>query len=932
MGAESPGRLQFGLLGPVEAWRDGQPLRLGGERQRALLALLVLHANELVRTEALVTQLFGEERSEAAVHALRVAVSRLRRLLQSAQGREAIETRPGGYVLTADDEQLDTAWFERLLGEGRVLLAAGDARGAAARLREALALWRGTPLADVALVDYLQPEIRRLEELRGLALMERIDADLALGAGGDLTEELQSLVAANPLQERPRGQLMLALYRAGRQVEALAVYRETSNVLRDELGLEPSRALQALERSILEHDASLEPVPAPAPAPASNLPVPATPFLGRARELIDVTSLLQDANTRLLTLTGAGGSGKTRLAVRAAEASASDYPDGAWFVGFADISDPELIAPVICETLGLADKLGLTPSARLREWLRGREVLLVLDNLEQLADGSAVLGQLTAACPGLRLLVTSREPLRLAGEQQYEVPVLARGDAIELFISRAGAVAPSLMMPTDLPGEICERLDCLPLAIELAAARTKALPPAEILNRLDQRLPVLATGPRDAPRRQRTLTATIEWSYDLLTGAEQRLFVRLAVFTGGCTLAAAEAVCDARLDTLLALVDRSLLRADGNRYRMLQLLREYALEKLDDSDEAPQLRAKHVRWYTEVCDAEALKGFDERPHPDELIPDLENFRSALESAAADGDTQTVARLSAPLTRSVWTHQGKVNEAARWLRLAREQLSIYPLLLQAGVLSASCDVAILRGEYDEAAALSERALAIYRERGRPADICSAITVRGRIAAEQGDLEGDRAALEEAIQVAREHDVPGFLPVALVNLGDLAIEEGRLDDARALCEEAIERDRDRGLPADQVALINLAHVANLQGRHRDATDLGRQAFRAAIDRGDRVSAAAAAKQIAWPLAEEGQLERSGWLLGAAIGFSDSANVTKQRTDVISEQAACNALRDQLDEQAVQALLLQGREMSLEDAAQIEPDVERATGIVR
>ena len=237
MGADSPGRLRFGLLGPVEVWRDSGRLRLGGERQRALLALLLLQSNQLVRTEWLVTQLFGEQHSDRALNALRVAIARLRRVLEG--GGPVIETRPGGYVLTAGADQLDTARFERLLDEGRGLLAVGDAATASARLCDALGIWRGAPLADLALVECLQVEIRRLEELRQLALLERIDADLALGAGGELVEELEALIASDPLQERLRGQLMLALYRAGRQSEALAVYRETSDLLRDELGLEP---------------------------------------------------------------------------------------------------------------------------------------------------------------------------------------------------------------------------------------------------------------------------------------------------------------------------------------------------------------------------------------------------------------------------------------------------------------------------------------------------------------------------------------------------------------------------------------------------------------------------------------------------------------------------------------------------------------------
>ena len=289
MATELAGSLQFRVLGPLEVCRDGQPLALGGERQRALLALLLIHADELVATEQLIDLLFGDQPSTGAVKALQVAISRVRRALGGPDPGAVVQTRPGGYLLHAERDQLDAAVFERRLEEGRALVLAGDPAGGAARLRGALGLWRGAPLADLALVDYLQVGIRRWLELRLVAVMERIDADLALGAGSELIAELETLIAGEPLQERLRGQLMLALYRAGRQADALALYRETSELLRDELGLEPSRALQELERSILQQHTALEPAPRATPAPAGNLPLPATPFLGRARELAELT-------------------------------------------------------------------------------------------------------------------------------------------------------------------------------------------------------------------------------------------------------------------------------------------------------------------------------------------------------------------------------------------------------------------------------------------------------------------------------------------------------------------------------------------------------------------------------------------------------------------------------------------------------------------
>lgn len=665
----------------------------------------------------------------------------------------------GGYLLKAGPEQLDVVRFERLLSEGRGLLAGGDAASAAARLREALALWRGPPLADLVLLEFVQPEIRRLEELRLLALMERIDADLALGAGAELIGELEGLVASNPLQERLRAQLMLALYRAGRQAEALAAYRQISELLRDQLGLEPSPELRDLERAILNHDTALQPAPAARPSPMvsaldgtvreARLPVPATTFLGRERELADLVALLGAPHTRLLTLTGAGGSGKTRLALRLAETTISEYSDGVWFVGFADISNPELIAPTICQALALSEHAQLEPIDRLTHAIAERRILLVLDNLEQLVDGTPILGNLIAGCPGLTLVVTSREPLHLAGERQYEVPVLAQTDAVELFTARARAVAHLLSVDAANAAAICDRLDRLPLAIELVAARTKALSPIELLTRLDRSLPLLTGGPRDAPHRQRTLEATIDWSYQVLSPAEQHLFARLAVFAGGCTLPAAEDVCGANLDILQSLIDRSLLRTDRERYWMLQTIREYAIERLGQTGETHDLRRARARWFVELVDAEGVAppAWPDQSSLIRLGREQANFMSALEWAADAGEIEIAARLTSSLT-AVWIMLGQLHEATRWITFVLQHEEKYPSRLAAHVVSAGRLLAHYRGRWNEEAPLAKRALVRWRELDDPEAIQQAMTDAGAAALKVGDLTSGRAELQQA----------------------------------------------------------------------------------------------------------------------------------------------------------------------------------------
>jgi predicted ATPase/DNA-binding SARP family transcriptional activator len=911
--------MRFLVLGPLEVISgDGASIPLGGRKQRRLLAMLLLHANHVVDRDQLIESAWSDGPPPSAQESLDAYVYRLRRLL----GRDRIARRDGGYLLLVGPGELDADDFEQLLAQASGAAEAREHRAAIAGFEQALGLCRGAAWAELdgdlaAIGDAL-----RVDELKISATEALLEGRLALGAGAELVPELEQLHRESPLRERPVAALMLALYRAGRQTDALASYRELCRVLREQLGLQPSESLRQLERAILRHDSSLLAMPAGAPTHAAgHLPVPATPFLGRGRELGEVTALVWGAGGRLVTLTGAGGSGKTRLALRAAQVCAADYRGGAWFVGFADLTDPGLIAPVICQALGIGEQPDLAPAQRLQEYLGDRELLLVLDNLEQLTAGVGVLAELLAGCPGVRILATSREPLRLAAEQRYEVSVLDPEDATELFIARAKAVAPSLTIEREPAVAVCERLDRLPLAIELAAARTTVLSPAEMLDRLERHLPVLASGPRDAPRRQHTLQATIDWSYGLLTEEEQGLLVRLSVFAGGCTLRAAEAVCDAELDALEALVDRSLVRVDRGRYRMLQTLREYALEKLARSGEEDHVRRRHAQCLIELLHTHRL---------DECLPDVgprtvrglveqderENFRAALEWAKQAGEIETVARLAAPLA-PLWIWGGRLSEADRWLGVARERSTEYPLPLQGLLLTAARELACARGAHQESADLCDRALAVYRELGDAAGMLLETTKR---AAAEGDLRRSRALLEEALTIEREHNLRHAHAHTLVHLACSYVAEGRLDRARALLEEAL-LATEAGSGARVLVQVNLAYIANVERRHTDAAELAQEVLERAFAIGHSHTAAVAALELAWSFAELHRPERAARILGAALEFYRDAGTFMQSDEAESEQAIRDAVRAHLDERTFHALLDEGRGMTVEQAVREE-----------
>ena len=764
--------MEFGVLGPLEV--DGAPFG-GGPKQRALLAALLLERGT-VSDVRLVDALWGERPPASAAHALQVYVSELRK------AGIAIERHGDGYWLRP--ERLDAAEFEGLLETATSHRASGRHEQALAALEEALALWRGPAL--VGLEDAAAAGERgRLDDLRVAALEDRAESALALGRTLDLPE-LEPLVVEHPLRERLRGLLMLGLYRAGRQAEALDAYADIRHAL-DELGLEPSAELRALQGAILRQDTALDVEPESV-RQRRHLPAPTTSFVGRRAEVDAVTGLLR-GETRLVTLTGPGGAGKTRVALRAAHELADAFADGAWFVGLAALVDPALVRPAIAQTLGLAEET-------LEEELRDRAILLLLDNFEQLLDAAPVVGELLQAAPRLSVLTTSRAPLHIYGEHELAVPPLPQLDAEKLFVGRAAAAGRELPSGP-LVAEICGRLDGLPLAIELVAARTAELTPAELVSSLDNRLELASRGARDLPERQRTLRATIGWSHDLLSPSEQVLFACLGAFAGGFTREAALTVCEAESDALASLLEHNLIRrSDDGRYRMLETIREYAVERLRGSGAEHEVRLRHAHHFLEFGDdlaaALAGEGVDEAYATFEREHD--NFRAALAFSGNAGRKELRIRLAAAVAH-FWLVRGHLAEGRAWLdeTLALKGEAEVPRELYAQVLRKLATLEWRQGDFDPASEHAEAALPLLADGVDENERYRLLILLGCIEYSRRSSEGAKEWWQQSADLARSLQNDAHLSLALGNLGVILFERDDYRAAAAVYEESVDAAR-------------------------------------------------------------------------------------------------------------------------------------------
>ena len=1071
---------------------DGVDLTPPRRQHRALLALLVLHAGEVVATDDCVEALWGQRPPETAQTALHGHISALRKRL----GPDRIETQDPGYLLRlAAEDTVDIRRFEQLAAEpptnGR--LARSE------QLSKALALFRGEPLADFRYEAFAGGEAARLDELRLAVSEEWIQNELDLGHQEEVVLELERLVVEHPLREGLRAQLMLALYRAGRQADALQAFQDARDVLREQLGLDPSPALQRLEHQILNQDPELAAPDAFAPGrhPAAptkpsgivtflstgaegptrelvrtvvgqhggfelgtdgdsllvafarardavsaavgsqratssvgplrigissadavatdagytgltvrgaesvrsaahpgqillsqttrdllqespldttdvldlgehrltdltaaqrlfqlvvpdlkreflpprtlesrltNLPLQPTALVGREREIRDVTELLRRRETRVVTLTGTGGTGKTRLAAHVAAELLDDFPDGVFFVNLSPLANSGLVLPTIARTLGIPES-GTDVGEALARHLRDRRLLLLLDNFEHVLEvAPAVVAAMTSA---VKLLVTSRMPLHLTTERVYPVSPLQTPDdtddverllqfeSVALFASRARSARPEFTVTAGNArpvAEICTALAGLPLAIELAATRVGVLPPAALLERLNRPLKVLKGGPADAPDRQRTIRATIDWSYELFEPEARRLFMRLAVFVGGCTLEAAESVCGDDLDVvdgLASLTDGGLIRVEGTdeapRFTMLEPIREYAVERFDESGEAEELRRRHAAYFLGLAE-EAEPNLRGSPGDwlDRLEREHDNFRAALDRLEASGDSETALQLAAALWR-FWYLKGHLREGRHRIEdaLGADER---PTAARGKALNGAASLAVNTGDAATARHRAEEALALHRTLG---DAWGAAYSGFMLGAAEDDAARQKQLYEESVRVFREHGDEHSALLVSRNLAANYAEFGDGERARALYEDNLGRARATHNDRVEASTLGaLAMIALAEGQVEDAASMLKSSLRIHAGLGDVLDTAVDLCRFASVLARNGNAATAARLLASFDSLGDEVGIRRAGVVELNETTFA-AIRAQVDDGAFTEAWEEGRKLTVGEA---------------
>ena len=1082
------------MLGRLEARADGADVAPARAQRRALLAFLLLRADRVVSTDGLVDGLWDGRPPATAQTALQGHVSALRKAL----GAERIETEPPGYRLRLlEGDELDIRRVDAIAA----VAGPGDRLARLQDLREAIALFRGEPLAEFRYHAFAAEESSRLEALRLALEEERVELELQYGRYEEAVPELERLIAENPFREDLRAQLMLALYRAGRQADALSAYREARDVMADELGIDPSPALRRLERQILDQDPELAPsdgfaplqrsaeAPKPAgivtflfsdtsgstadvaravigrhggsevqtegpsfvvafarardavaaavaiqravrgdarvavgldsaeaaptdggytgsgirgasdlwsaahpgqilfsqamrdllretwldetdvvdlgyhrlrdltaaqrvfqpaaaeldgefPPPRSletyttNLPLQPTPLVGREREIQELADLLRRPQTRIVSLTGTGGTGKTRLGLHAAAELLDEFPDGVFFVALAPLADADLVLSTIAQTLGVP----VRSADALAAYVRDRQLLLVLDNFEHVIEAAPLVGAIAGGGSAAKVLVTTRAPLRLAGEQVYPVSPLEtpeghddlerllRCESVALFASRSRSVRSDFVI-TDANAravaEVCKALEGLPLAIELAASRVAVLPPATMLERLDDRLQLLKGGVRDVPERQRTMRATIDWSYDLLEPEQQQLFTRIAVFAGGFTLKAGESVCGAGLDVvdaLASLTENGLVRLGGTdeepRFTMLETIGAYAAERLEESGCAEDLRRRHAEHFLALAEKA-------EPHlrgsPGDWLVRLEdehdNFRSALDCLEASGASERRLRLAGALWR-FWYLKGHLAEGSRRLESAL-LAEPHPTAARAKALNGAAVMAVNLVDSATAKLRAEEGVALHRTLGDRWGAAYAGFMLGNAHRLEGAETAARPLLEESLRVFRDlGDEHSALLVSrnLVGTYDALGDRRR---ARELSEDNLRRARATDNERIEASTLGvLATIALEEGRVADAASMLKTSLGIHDRLGDFLDTAVDLARFAVVLAREGKGLTAARLLGSLGSARDEIGLRRAAVDELSEEAL-SIVRAQVDAAALDDASEQGRTLTLPEA---------------
>jgi predicted ATPase/DNA-binding SARP family transcriptional activator len=870
--------VELRVLGPVELVGADGPVSLGGGKQRRLLAVLAIRAGEALPADVLIDAVWGPTPPRSAAKLLQVYVSQLRKLLEPPI---AIRTRPGGYVLECAGGGFDRACFERLVEDGRTAAAEGNPGLASSLIGRAVGLWRGPAFGELAYEEFALGEAERLEELRLLAGEVQSEAELALGRHVELLPELQKRAHVHPLRERTQAHAMLALYRCGRQAEALEVYNTTYTQLRDQLGLDPSMELRELQRRILQQDAELATVP-PTPRPPASLPAAPNRLVGRGQELEELQVLLTREGVRLLVLTGAGGSGKTRLALETARRASARFANGALFIELASVRDPQLVLEAVARVCGVQEAPGGDPLQSLFAALRSRELLLVLDNFEHLRAAGPDIVRLLAGSPHLTVLVTSRVVLHVSGEYVYPVQPLRPADAVALFCARARQIDHGFSPDSathEVIAQVCSRLDGLPLAIELAAARTHLLTPSQLRQRLHARLPLLTAGPHDLPARQRTLRATLEWSYDLLSAGEQRLFHHLAVFAGGFDLRGAEAVCDAQLDTLGSLVDHSLVqRVPGGRLVMLETLREFALERLTASGEAPEIRRRHALHFRDVAlSANLREDAEGNQRPDLVVEDQDNIRAALGWAFGSDQITIGLEVAVALEWFWWTSAAP--EGTRWFEmlLSHPCAGQTPPAMHARALRAYGTTIVFAGDLDGAQTPYRQSLDTFRRLGDEPGAAGALLCLAANAADRGDIATARDLIEQSLEILRRVGNKTEETAALHILGKVECDEGNYYTGIQSLQRAVTLFGAAGHRYDQAfCLGELCQRAFESGRTSQTEAWGRQTLALCQTVGDRQTQLFVLTLLARTALQQARTREAGVLWGAVEAGQNQAPV--------------------------------------------------------